>query len=147
MSLYGYGMAGMGYRYPRRKRQIEAMKTFIDKDDREAWARAAVFNRASVSANPWVKYLEDTGVYDQIGNILRNARKGYYNSPYYKAPDEATKLRQAKAIENRKKHLQEEIDLLKQYQANPGELLKEYRTKKFANEVKFEDAILDEIQS
>jgi hypothetical protein len=142
MSLYGYG-----YRFPRRKRQIELMKTFIAPNDREAWARAAIFNRASVSNNPWVRFLEDRGYYKQIGDILRTAKEEYRSNPYYyKEPDEATKLKQAKALENRKKHLQEEIELLRAYQANPGKLLDEYRTKKFANNVAYADAVLDEIQ-
>jgi hypothetical protein len=146
MSVYGYGTYGMGYRYPRRKRQFEAMKTFIRPEDREDWAKAAIFNRASVSANPWVKYLEDTGVYETIGQILRDARTGYYTSRYYKAPNAEQKKRMEKALENRKKHLQEEIDLLKTYQANPGDLLSIYQTKKFATEVPYSQAVLDEIE-
>jgi hypothetical protein len=138
MSLYGYG-----YRYPRRGRTAE-VTTFIKDEDREPWARAAIFNRAIASRNPWIRYLEDHGVYDEISNLLRKAREGYRAE---RGPgDEETKQKKAKAIQRRIKQLQEEVDILKSYQANPGKLLQAYKTKKFANDVPYDQAVLDEIE-
>jgi uncharacterized protein with von Willebrand factor type A (vWA) domain len=136
-------MYGYGYRYPRRGRRAE-VETFIKKEDREPWARAAIFNRAIASRNPWIRYLEDHGVYDQISLLLRNAREGYRAE---KGPeDEETKKKKEKAVQRRIKQLQEEVGILKEYQANPGKLLQQYQGKKFANDVKFSEAVLDEIE-
>jgi hypothetical protein len=61
MSIYGYG-----YRYPRRKRKV-SVETYIgDKEDQQAWAKAAVFNKAIAEQNPWVQHLRKTKTYDPV---------------------------------------------------------------------------------
>jgi hypothetical protein len=138
MSLYGYG-----YRYPRRGRKAE-VESYIKPTEREAWAKAAIFNRASASRNPWIRYLEDHGVYDQISELLRKAREGY--NAKRTSDDPETRERKKKALYRRIKHLQEEIALLRDYQANSGNLLAIYQTKKFAKDVPYQEAVLDEIE-
>jgi hypothetical protein len=71
MSIYGYGFEGEGYRYPRRARKAVIA-------DPKAWARAAIYNKGVVAANPWVQHLRRKGVYKQIREILREAAKDYH---------------------------------------------------------------------
>jgi hypothetical protein len=89
MSVYGYGNLGMGYRYPRR-----APKAVIA--DSEAWARAAIYNKGVVAENPWVIHLRKSGVYDQIRDLLQEARKTYV-IPY---------LEESQLVPKKKKTLQ-----------------------------------------
>jgi chaperonin cofactor prefoldin len=136
-------MYGYRYRYPRRGRKAK-VETFIKPDDREAWAKAAIFNRASVSRNPWIRFLEDRGVYEQISKLLRDAKLEYNKQ---RPPDDKeTQERKKKALERRMQHLEEELGILKYYQSNPSDLLPVYSKKKFATEVPYQQAVVDEIE-
>jgi hypothetical protein len=75
-NMYGYGLEGYGYRYPRRRRKL-TVQTYYPDELQPQLIRAAVFNRAVARQNPWIKHLHDTGVYDQIRALLQNARKSY----------------------------------------------------------------------
>jgi hypothetical protein len=77
MSVYGYGFEGMGYRYPRLRRRV-SVETYIgDEKDKEAWAKAAIFNKAIADENPWIKHLRDTGTYKKIRQALLEAKATY----------------------------------------------------------------------
>ncbi|MCS7318150.1 MAG: hypothetical protein NZZ41_07610 [Candidatus Dojkabacteria bacterium] len=71
MSFYGYG-----YPYPRAVRSVTFTKD---------WARAAVLNKKISKGNKWLEHLRETGAYDQIGSILRDAAASYRK----KFPDKA----------------------------------------------------------
>jgi hypothetical protein len=69
MSLYGYG-----YRYPRARRGI------VEYQDPQAYAKAAIFNKAIAANNSWVQFLKMNGYYDDIRGILQEASKAYRES-------------------------------------------------------------------
>jgi hypothetical protein len=135
MSIYGYG-----YRYPRRGRRAEVESYIKEPKD---WAKAAIFNKAIASRKPWFRHLEVTGAYEKIGEILRKARETY--EPVKPATEEEAK-KKAKARERYLKRLQEEIAVLKKYQAEPGDLYTLYQSKKFAKDVPYQEAVEDEIE-
>jgi hypothetical protein len=54
--MYGYGLEGYGYRYPRRRRQI-TVETYYPESVQPEFVRTAVFNRAVAAKNPWLEFL------------------------------------------------------------------------------------------
>jgi hypothetical protein len=104
MSLYGYGnMYGMGYRYPKRRRKV-SVETYIgDEKDQQAWAKAAIFNKAIAEQNPWVQHLRATKTYDKIRAALLEARKTY-------VPKEPEKRK--KALARRMTHIGQEVEVI-----------------------------------
>jgi hypothetical protein len=104
MSLYGYGnLYGMGYRYPKRRRKV-SVETYIGDDkDQQAWAKAAIFNKAIAEENPWVQHLRKTKTYDKIRKALLDARKTY-------TPKDPEKRK--KAITRRMTHIGQEVEVI-----------------------------------
>jgi hypothetical protein len=98
MSIYGYGMYGTGYRYPRRKREV---KTKIDEP--KLWARAAIVNKGMADENPWIQHLRSTGAYKEIRNALLKAKATYVP----KNPE-----KRKTAMQRRKDHLAQELEVL-----------------------------------
>jgi hypothetical protein len=68
MAMYGYG-----YRYPR----VPRLPVYEDPNYRFKWVRAAIGNRAVASKSPWLQYLRENKVLEQVGNILRKAGEEY----------------------------------------------------------------------
>jgi hypothetical protein len=103
MSLYGYGFEGMGYRYPKRRRRV-SVETYIGDDkDQEAWAKAAIFNKAIADENPWIKHLRETGTYAKIRKLLLDAKASY-------VPKDPEK--RSKAMARRMTHIGQELEVL-----------------------------------
>jgi hypothetical protein len=114
MSLYGYGYEGMGYRYPKRRRRV-SVETYIGDDkDQEAWAKAAIFNKAIADQNPWIRHLRESGTYAKIRKLLLDA-KATYNP---KDPE-----KRSKAMARRMTHIGQELEVLNK---DFPTLLKEY---------------------
>jgi hypothetical protein len=127
MSVYGYGnVYGMGYRYPRRKREV---KTELDQEGKEKYAKAAIYNIGAARVNPWIAHLRSKGVYDEIRKLLNEAKKSYVPRP--------------KNPEMRKKALQRELEILEEeYGAlheNYPELIPTY-TSKYGTTLSYENA-------
>jgi hypothetical protein len=129
MSLYGYGeLYGSDYRYPRRKRQV---KTFLDDEAKKRYAKAAIYNIGSARVNPWIAFLRSEGVYDEIRELLNDARKTYVPQP--KDPERAKKAR-----ERELEMLEEEYSALR---GDINDLIPTY-TSKYGKTLSFEDARL-----
>jgi hypothetical protein len=100
--LEGYGMYGQGYRYPRRRRKL-TVETYYPPEAQPQLIRAAVFNRALASTNPWVQHLKDKGVYNEIRKLLQAARATY-------KPKESEK--RTKQLERQLTKLKAELEIL-----------------------------------
>jgi hypothetical protein len=75
--MYGYGLEGYGYRYPRRRRQMTVSAYYYPGELQDEYIKAAVFNKAIASENPWIKFLRQKGFYEEIGRKLRELRNKY----------------------------------------------------------------------
>jgi hypothetical protein len=53
-NMYGYGLEGYGYRYPRRRRKL-TVETYYPESLQPELIRAAVFNRAIAKKNDWIQ--------------------------------------------------------------------------------------------
>jgi hypothetical protein len=113
-SMYGYGLEGYGYRYPRRRRKL-TVETYYPESVQPELVRAAVFNRAIAARNPWIQHLKNIGVYDEIRKLLRAAKQSYN-------PKDPTK---------RQRVLEREVTKLR---AELNILLKEAEDKRLAEE-------------
>jgi hypothetical protein len=120
--LYGTGLFGTGYRYPKVRRQVTVESLYGSPDYMEKWARAALMNKALAKQNPWIAHLKATGAFDQIRNVLQQARATY-------KPKDISKL--AKTASRRAKKL----NILKNYLAsgNIGAVQSAYEAKKYAD--------------
>jgi hypothetical protein len=75
-NMYGYGLEGYGYRYPKRKRRL-TVETYYPQDVYPDVIRAATFNRALARKNDWIQHLHDSGFYTKVRDLLQEARKTY----------------------------------------------------------------------
>jgi predicted nuclease with TOPRIM domain len=127
--MYGYGLEGYGYRYPRRKRQMTVAAYYYPGELQDEYIKAAVFNKAIASENPWIKFLRKEKFYDDIRNKLRDLRDKYQRE-----------VKQGKIEENRLKALKRELMKL---QAEKSILEGEQKTKKLAKSFaeKFKDRV------
>jgi hypothetical protein len=75
-NMYGYGLEGYGYRYPKRKRRL-TVETYYPEKVYPDVIRAATFNRAIALENPWLKHLRQSGFYDEVRKLLQKARETY----------------------------------------------------------------------
>jgi sulfite reductase beta subunit-like hemoprotein len=126
MSLYGYGYEGMGYRYPRRKREV---KTKLSEPTK--YARAAIYNVGAARVNPWIDFLRKEHVYDEIREIFNRVRNKYKAQP--KDPERAKRARER------------ELEMLEEeYQALNDDLstLVPAYTSKYGTTLSFENARL-----
>jgi hypothetical protein len=85
--MYGYGLEGYGYRYPRRRRQMAVTAYYYPGELQDEYIKAAVFNKAIASKNPWINFLRQKGFYDDIRKKLRDLRQKYQEE-VGKKPDE-----------------------------------------------------------
>jgi hypothetical protein len=131
--MYGYGLDGYGYRYPRRKRQLTA-ETYFPENVRPDLVRAAVFNRAIAAKNPWIQHLKEKGVYKKIQEELQKARESY------KPPPKTDK--QKRALSTQLKRLHAELNILKDEAKNKS-LLDEFKDE-FGGDEKFYETLLSE---
>jgi uncharacterized small protein (DUF1192 family) len=75
-NMYGYGLEGYGYRYPRRRREV-TVSTYYPPETQPELIRAAVFNRAIAKKNDWIEHLHDSGFYDKVRDLLQAAKATY----------------------------------------------------------------------
>jgi hypothetical protein len=75
-NMYGYGLEGYGYRYPRRRRKL-TVETFYSPEVQPDVIRAAVYNRAIARNNPWIQHLRKTDFYTKVRQLLQEARATY----------------------------------------------------------------------
>jgi hypothetical protein len=101
-NMYGYGLEGYGYRYPKRRRRL-TVETYYPENVYPDVIRAATFNRALAKKNTWIQHLEDSGFYDKVRNLLQEARKTY------KPKDPA---KRAKVLSRELTKLQAQLNLL-----------------------------------
>jgi hypothetical protein len=122
--MYGYGFEGSGYRYPKRRRKV-SVETYIgDEKDQEAWAKAAIYNKAIANQNPWIKHLRESGTYDKIRKALLDARLTYNPTNV-----ESRK----KSLQRRMTHIGQEVQVIgKEY----PDLMKDYEYDLPYNEAK-----------
>jgi Lon protease-like protein len=126
MSLYGYG-----YRYPRRSR-----KAYIGEKQAQAWTKAAVFNTALSRANPWVEFLKEKGVYDDIREKFRQARIEYFKKHPYK--DLPVVERKIDLLKKQLDTLKEESDVITR---NAPDLADLYASTRVASKVSYDKAV------
>jgi hypothetical protein len=74
--MYGYGLEGYGYRYPKRKRRL-TVETYYPESLHPQVIKAAAFNRALAKKNPWIEHLEKSHFYENVRKLLQEARKSY----------------------------------------------------------------------
>jgi hypothetical protein len=101
-NMYGYGLEGYGYRYPKRKRRL-TVETYYPEKVYPDVIRAATFNRALALENPWLKHLRTSGFYDEVRKLLQKARATY------KPKDPA---KRAKVLSRELTKLQAQLNLL-----------------------------------
>jgi hypothetical protein len=101
-NMYGYGLEGYGYRYPRRRRKL-TVETYYPESAHPELIRAAVFNRAIAKKNPWIEHLEKSKFYENVRNLLQQARATY------KPKDPA---KRAKTLARELTKLQAELNVL-----------------------------------
>jgi hypothetical protein len=75
-NMYGYGLEGYGYRYPKRKRRL-TVETYYPESVQPEVIRAATFNRALARKNPWIEHLDKSGFYTEVRELLQQAKKTY----------------------------------------------------------------------
>jgi hypothetical protein len=75
-NMYGYGLEGYGYRYPRRRREL-TVKTYYPPEVQPKVIQAAVFNRALAKKNDWIEHLRTSGFYDKVRDLLQAAKATY----------------------------------------------------------------------
>jgi hypothetical protein len=75
-NMYGYGLEGYCYRYPRRRRKL-TVETYYPQEAQPELVRAAVFNRAIVKKNDWIKFLHDNDYFNKIRALLKDAAAKY----------------------------------------------------------------------
>jgi hypothetical protein len=75
-SMYGYGLEGYGYRYPRRRREV-TVSTYYPPEVQPNLIRATVFNRAVAAKNPWLQFLHKEKYFQQIRDLLKDAAAKY----------------------------------------------------------------------
>jgi hypothetical protein len=102
--MYGYGLEGYGYRYPRRKREL-TVSTYYPEKAKPELIRAAVFNRAIAAKNPWIQHLKEKGVYKRIQEELQKARESYV--------PKAKTDKQKRALATQLTRLQAQLQILK----------------------------------
>jgi hypothetical protein len=102
--LEGYGMYSQGYRYPRRKRELN-VKTFYSPEVQPDVIRAAVYKRALARKNPWIEHLEKSHFYENVRKLLQQARATY-------KPKDPTK--RTKTLDRELTKLQAELNILQQ---------------------------------
>jgi hypothetical protein len=127
--MYGYGLEGYGYRYPRRRRQMTVSTYYYPGELQDEYIKAAVFNKAIASENPWIKFLRQKGFYDEIRKKLRELRETYKNE-----------VKKGQVDEKRLKTLKRELMKL---QAEKSILEGEQKAKKLAKSFseKFKDRV------
>jgi hypothetical protein len=130
--LEGYGMLGEGYRYPRRRREV-TVSTYYPPEVHPNLIRATVFNRAIARENPWIKHLRETGAYDKVRKILREAAQTYKT----KDPE-----KRKKALEREMKKLKAQLNIL-QNEAARKALAPEF-SRKFPG-LRYEDLLTEKI--
>jgi hypothetical protein len=121
-NMYGYGLEGYGYRYPRRRRIIPTVETFYPPESQPQLIRAAVFNRAIAKKNPWLQFLEKENVFGQIRDLLKQ------KAAQYRAQKPITE-KDKKALEWQFTRLQAELNILQnelQKKSLRDEFRKEY---------------------
>jgi hypothetical protein len=101
-NMYGYGLEGYGYRYPKRKRRL-TVETYYPEKVYPDVIRAATFNRALAKKNPWIEHLDSSGFYTKVRELLQEARKTY------KPKDPA---KRAKVLDRELTKLQAQLNLL-----------------------------------
>jgi uncharacterized small protein (DUF1192 family) len=131
--MYGYGLEGYGYRYPRRKRQMTVAAYYYPRELQDEYIKAAVFNKAIASENPWIKFLRKEKFYEGVRNKLRELRDKYQKE-----------VKQGKVDEKRLKSLKRELMKL---QAEKSILEGEQKARKLATSFgeKFKDLSYDDI--
>jgi hypothetical protein len=106
-NMYGYGLEGYGYRYPKRKRRL-TVETYYPEKLYPDVIRAAAFNRAIAMENPWLKHLRKSGFYDKVRNLLQEAKASY-------KPKDPEK--RAKVLARELTKLQAELNILQKEKA------------------------------
>jgi hypothetical protein len=103
-NMYGYGLEGYGYRYPRRRRRrIPTVETYYPLEAQPELIRAAVFNRAIARKNPWIEHLDKSGFYENVRKLLQQAKATYH-------PKDPEKRK--KALKRELTKLEAELDIL-----------------------------------
>jgi uncharacterized small protein (DUF1192 family) len=135
-NMYGYGLEGYGYRYPRRRRKL-TVETYYPESVQPELIRAAVFNRAIAKKNDWIQHLHDSSFYDNVRKLLQAAKATY------KPKDPA---KRAKILNRELTRLQAELNILQKEQAARS-LAPEFAQilgKKYTD-LKYEDVLKDKI--
>jgi hypothetical protein len=105
-NMYGYGLEGYGYRYPRRRRRIPTVETFYPPEAVQPdLVRAAVFNRAIVKRNDWINFLRNNDYFNKIRDLLKDA------AAKYRAQKPLTEKTQ-KSLERQATRLKAELSIL-----------------------------------
>jgi hypothetical protein len=135
-NMYGYGLEGYGYRYPRRRREV-TVSTYYPPEVQPNLIRAAVFNRAIAKKNDWIQHLHDSGFYDNVRKLLQAARATY-------KPKDPTKRQ--KVLNRELTRLKAELSVL-QDEAKARKLAPEYAQtlgKKYTD-LTYDDVLKDKI--
>jgi ATP-dependent Lon protease len=130
-NMYGYGLEGYGYRYPKRKRRL-TVETYYPEKLYPDVIRAATFNRAIAMENPWLKHLRKSGFYDEVRKLLQKARETYQ-------PKDPAK--RARVLSRELTKLQAQLNLLEK-EKTAKTLEKEYK-QKYGE--KFEDLTYEKV--
>jgi hypothetical protein len=115
-NMYGYGLEGYGYRYPRRRREL-TVKTFYPPEVQPKVIKAATFNRALAKKNDWIQHLRTSGFYDKVRDLLQVAKATY-------KPKDPTKRKNV--LERELTKLQAQLNILEQ-ERNVRSLEPEYK--------------------
>jgi uncharacterized small protein (DUF1192 family) len=75
-NMYGYGLEGYGYRYPRRRRKL-TVETYYPEAVQPDLVRATVFNRAIAKKNDWITFLRSNDYFNKIRELLKDATAKY----------------------------------------------------------------------
>jgi hypothetical protein len=118
--LEGYGMYGQGYRYPRRRRKLP-VETYYPQEAQPELVRAAVFNRAIVKQNDWIKFLHANDYFNKTRALLKDA------AAKYRAQKPLTEKGQ-KSLQRQLTRLQAELNIL-QNEAQNKRLAQEFAQK------------------
>jgi vacuolar-type H+-ATPase subunit I/STV1 len=134
--MYGYGLEGYGYRYPKRKRRL-TVETYYPENVYPDVIRAATFNRALARKNDWIQHLKTSGFYDEVRKLLQKARATY------KPKDPA---KRAAVLSRELTKLQAQLNLLEKEKT--AKTLEDEYKKRYGEKFKdlsYEDVLKDKI--
>jgi len=106
--MYRGGLySGAGYRYPKTIRSIVV-------EYPQEFAKAAIYNKAIAEENPWVNFLRQRGVYEEIGALLREARDEYRKTHPESDKTRKSKQSRIRRLEGIKSAIEQYKDALKE---------------------------------